>query len=67
MIEPETVVARAADHRVEDSLGEKAVTMVAGDAISIEKGTWHHARNVGEQEAIFVIAFSSADRQTVTA
>jgi len=39
--------------------------MGPGDTVSIPTGAVHNARNVGDGEAVFVIAFSSPDRQTV--
>jgi quercetin dioxygenase-like cupin family protein len=50
---------------IEHSLDDRTVVMAAGDTISIPQGVLHNARNVGDQQAIFVISFSSADRQAV--
>jgi quercetin dioxygenase-like cupin family protein len=50
---------------IEHSLDDQTVTMTAGDTISIPRDTYHNARNVGGDEAIFVISFSTPDRQTV--
>jgi quercetin dioxygenase-like cupin family protein len=50
---------------IEHSLGDEMVAMEAGDTISIPQGAMHHARNVGTGEAVFVITFSSPDRQVV--
>ncbi|TDE02598.1 cupin domain-containing protein [Jiangella asiatica] len=50
---------------IEHSLDDELVRMGPGDTISIPTGAWHNARNVGTDEAIFVIAFSTADRQAV--
>ncbi|MEQ4207470.1 cupin domain-containing protein [Actinopolymorpha sp. B17G11] len=50
---------------IEHSLDDQKIMMSAGDTISIPQGTFHNARNVGEQQAVFVISFSSADRQTI--
>ena len=36
-----------------------------GDTVTIPANVWHRARNIGDEEAILHIAFSSADRQTV--
>lgn len=46
-------------------LGDEFIEMSAGDTISIPTGVLHNARNIGTDEAIFVICFSSADRQAV--
>jgi len=50
---------------IEHSFDDETVTMTAGDTISIPQGVLHNARNVGADQAIFVISFSSADRQAV--
>lgn len=50
---------------IEHSLDDEVVRMGPGDTISIPIRTMHNARNVGSDEAIFVITFSSADRQVV--
>ena len=49
------------EHRVDDEY----VEMKAGDTISIPTGRIHNARNIGAEEAEFVISFSSADRQVI--
>ncbi|MFC1601805.1 cupin domain-containing protein [Candidatus Sumerlaeota bacterium] len=36
-----------------------------GDCIVLPTGHGHQATNVGEEEAVVIVAFSSADRQTV--
>ncbi|ASN22066.1 cupin domain-containing protein [Arthrobacter sp. YN] len=48
-------------HRVNDTY----VDLEAGDTISIPSGAIHNAVNVGTEEAIFVISFSSSQRDTV--
>ncbi len=45
--------------------GDKTVEMKAGDTISIPPNIWHRAENIGDEEAVLFIAFSSADRQTI--
>ncbi len=50
---------------IEHSLNDDTFRMSAGDTVSIPTGTIHNARNVGEEQAVLFIAFSSADRQTV--
>ena len=39
--------------------------MNPGDTISIPAGVIHNATNIGDEEAIMVISFSSADRHTI--
>lgn len=50
-------------HTCDDQGGE--VKMKAGDAISIPAFFKHQARNIGQEDAILHISFSSADRQTI--
>ena len=50
---------------IEHSVDDDRVTMGPGDTISIPSGALHNARNIGTDEAIFVISFSAPDRQTV--
>jgi len=56
------VLAGSIEHFVD---GEGWLPMQPGDTITIQTGVWHHARNVGGEEARLLIAFSSEDRQTV--
>jgi len=46
-----------------DAVGND-VEMGPGDTISASPNVLHRARNIGDEEAILFIAFSSADRQT---
>lgn len=50
--------------QIEHSLGDERVVMNAGDTISIPTGVAHNARTISAQDAVMVICFSSADRQT---
>ena len=50
--------------RIEHSLGEERFTMEPGDTISIPAGVWHNAHALGDVDAVTVICFSSADRET---
>jgi mannose-6-phosphate isomerase-like protein (cupin superfamily) len=45
--------------------GDKSFDMKEGDTISIPAGVHHSARNIGKDDAILAISFSSADRQVV--
>lgn len=45
--------------------GERYVTMQPGDTITIPPYVVHHAQNLGEEDAVVLICFSSADRQAV--
>jgi quercetin dioxygenase-like cupin family protein len=50
---------------IEHTLDNQSVEMRAGDTISIPQGTVHNAHNIGDEQAIFVIAFSSPDRRVI--
>ncbi|HET7572645.1 MAG TPA: cupin domain-containing protein [Gaiellaceae bacterium] len=50
---------------IEHSCGDERVALEAGDAISIPAGLLHNARNVGDSEAVLLVAFSSATRRTI--
>jgi quercetin dioxygenase-like cupin family protein len=39
--------------------------METGDVVSIPANNWHCARNIGDCEAVLLIAFTSADRETI--
>jgi len=41
------------------------VELGPGDTVTIPPDIWHQARNIGEGPAILLIAFDTADRQTV--
>jgi quercetin dioxygenase-like cupin family protein len=41
------------------------VEMNEGDTITIPSGILHQARNIGSGNAVLMIAFTSADRETV--
>lgn len=47
------------------SAGDEVVTMSAGDTISIPANVLHNAQNIGDEEAVMVITFSTPDRQAV--
>ena len=52
--------------QIEHSLPEGGeVVLHAGDCIILQEGGKHQARNIGSQEAVVVVAFNSADRQTI--
>jgi quercetin dioxygenase-like cupin family protein len=45
--------------------GGGTTVLKPGDAIVLERGVKHHAKNVGTQEAVVLVAFNSAYRKTV--
>jgi quercetin dioxygenase-like cupin family protein len=51
--------------RIEHRVDDEYVEMNAGDTISIPTGRIHNARNIGSEEAEFVISFSAPDRQVI--
>jgi mannose-6-phosphate isomerase-like protein (cupin superfamily) len=46
-------------------LGDRTAEMKAGDTVTIPTGVRHNARNIGTEDAVLAISFSSADRQVV--
>lgn len=51
--------------RILHSMGDKVVEMNEGDTVSIPTGVHHNARNIGAEDAVLAISFSSADRKVV--
>jgi oxalate decarboxylase/phosphoglucose isomerase-like protein (cupin superfamily) len=41
-----------------------SVTLEAGDVIVLPRGRGHSARNIGETEAVVIVAFNAPDRRT---
>ncbi len=56
-----TVIEGKIMHTVEDG---KEVELNVGDTITIPSGFLHQARNIGDAEAVLMISFSSANRET---
>lgn len=50
--------------RIVHTLGDEEVVLEAGDTIAVPPLVAHNARNVGEEVAELLVAFSSAERQT---
>lgn len=51
--------------RILHTMGDRTVEMLEGDTVSIPTGVRHNARNIGTQDAVLAISFSSADRKVV--
>ena len=51
--------------RIRHTLDDESVEMTAGDAISIPAGAVHNAENIGPDEVVCLISFSTPDRQVV--
>ena len=54
-----------AEGTIEHWLGSQTVTLTAGSLLHVPQGVRHRARNVGEDTATLLVAFSSEARQTV--
>ncbi len=39
--------------------------MHEGDTVSVPPNVWHNAVNIGQQDAVRLIVFSSANRETI--
>jgi quercetin dioxygenase-like cupin family protein len=50
---------------IEQSVNDMRVEMRPGDVVSIPTGAVHGSRNIGTEDAIMVLSYSSADRTTV--
>ena len=61
-IEVLVVMQGIIDHRIEEGA---TVRLHAGDCISIPVNLPHNARNVASEDAVLLVTFSSADRQTI--
>lgn len=51
--------------RIRHLAGDEVIEMGPGDTISIPTGMLHNATNVGDDEVILLVTFSTADRQAV--
>jgi quercetin dioxygenase-like cupin family protein len=56
-------ILRVARGRIRHTVEGGEVEMNEGDVITIPTGFPHQARNIGAEDAVLEIAFSSADRQ----
>ncbi len=50
--------------RIIHSLGQESHAMGPGDTIVVPPNVTHNARNIGDEDAVMTIIFSTADRQT---
>lgn len=51
--------------RIRHSLDDEEFEMGVGDTVSIARHVWHNATNIGDDEAVLMIAFSGAVREVV--
>jgi quercetin dioxygenase-like cupin family protein len=58
-------ILRVVQGRIQHSIADEAVEMGPGDTISIPADIVHNALNIGTEDAIMMIVFSSSERQTV--
>jgi mannose-6-phosphate isomerase-like protein (cupin superfamily) len=58
-------ILRVVKGHILHSIGDHTVDMRAGDTITIPQGVRHNARNLGTEDAVLAISFSSAYRRTV--
>jgi len=47
------------------TMGDESVEMNPGDTVNIPAGVHHSAKNIGTEDAVLAISYSSADRQVV--
>lgn len=58
-------ILRVVRGRILHSMGSRQVEMSAGDTVSIPMGVRHNARNIGTEDAVLAISFSSAHREVI--
>lgn len=51
--------------RIRHTLGDEVFEMGVGDTISIPEGALHNATNIGDEDAVLMITFSTAHREVV--
>jgi quercetin dioxygenase-like cupin family protein len=51
--------------RILHTMGDEEAELSPGDTITIPANVVHNARNIGDTEALLLICFSSADRETM--
>ena len=51
--------------RIMHTMGTQQVEMTVGDTVSIPTGVRHNARNIGTEDAVLAISFSSAHREVI--
>ena len=52
--------------QLEHRVGEESFPLRAGDSIVIAQNQWHNARAGNEQDAVMLVCYSSAQRETET-
>jgi quercetin dioxygenase-like cupin family protein len=51
--------------RILQSMGDDKLEMHEGDTVSIPAGVHHNQRNIGTEDAVLSLSYSSADRKTI--
>ena len=51
--------------RILHTMGSRQAEMSTGDTVSIPTGVHHNARNIGTEDAVLAISFSSAHREVI--
>ncbi len=51
--------------KLEHTVGDKVYTLNAGDTLSAPAGVFHNATSVGDEDAVMIVAYSSANRDFV--
>ena len=51
--------------KIRHTMNEVTIEMNPGDTVTIPSGTLHNATNIGHDDAVLSISFSSANRETV--
>ncbi|MBC8012235.1 MAG: cupin domain-containing protein, partial [Burkholderiales bacterium] len=58
-------VLRVVSGKIRHTMNEVSVEMNAGDTVSIPQGVLHNATNIGDEDAVLAISFSTAFREAV--
>ena len=51
--------------KIRHTMNEVTTEMAAGDTVSIPQGVLHNATNIGTEDAVLAISFSSAYREAI--
>lgn len=49
--------------RLEHSVGKEKISASAGDVFTVGPGIYHHATNIGTEDAHMIVAYSAGNRQ----
>ncbi|KPK80537.1 MAG: hypothetical protein AMJ81_11905 [Phycisphaerae bacterium SM23_33] len=51
--------------RLEHTIGDRTVVQAAGETVAIPAGVFHHALNIGEEDADMIVAYDAGERDFV--